>query len=450
MIELWKPYHMLRLVLPPQRLIPERVYRRSQYAFPFEADGRNCLFHVLTRQCYDLEGLKMPEGTVSGADLAQSVLLNQLVKDGFFVPAEKDEDAYYVEVIRLLRRLKHREGRVTFTILPTTACNARCVYCFEEGMVQQTMSPETAARTLDFICDTRRKEETLWLNWFGGEPLLGTHVIDRICRGLTERSIPFASNMTTNGSLIDENVLERMNGPWHIKKVAISMDGDEEAYFRRKKYYNYRDTYRQVIEAAGIMAGQGIDVNLRINVDWENLSGIDRFADDLERILEDPSVIRFYLQPLHSEWLKESIPDLWNQIGAYQMALESRGFSAYFRTEPRRLKLMRCPAHDPERHAIIAPDGGLYACDKCVPGTILGNIRNGIEDQAAFDSMAALPSVQEKCRGCAMLPECTTTTQCPLTLACCKETRHIQLLWALRREVAHLDAPAAADEEDDG
>jgi len=58
----------------------------------------------------------------------------------------------------------------SYTILPTTGCNARCYYCFEHGSKVMTMTRETAGEVVRFITEHCGPKKTVAIMWFGGEP----------------------------------------------------------------------------------------------------------------------------------------------------------------------------------------------------------------------------------------------------------------------------------------
>ena len=94
-------------------------------------------------------------------------------------------------------------------------------------MKATTMTPETVEQTIRYIISSHA-EEKVKIVWFGGEPLLGERIIDRISEGLTEADLPFKSTMISNGNLITSEIIEKMVGPWHLDRIQISMDGDED------------------------------------------------------------------------------------------------------------------------------------------------------------------------------------------------------------------------------
>ena len=111
-----------------------------------------------------------------------------------------------------------------FNILPTTHCNARCFYCFEKGMVPVSMTDESAEQTARFIISTHKAGKPVYISWFGGEPLLGKKHIDQICRRLYDAGIQYSSSMTTNGSLITSEIIEKMKSLWNLFHSMTSVD----------------------------------------------------------------------------------------------------------------------------------------------------------------------------------------------------------------------------------
>ncbi|MFR2168114.1 MAG: radical SAM protein [Coprococcus sp.] len=75
---------------------------------------------------------------------------------------------------------------MNITIYPTQACNARCFYCFEQKEQKYWMTEETADEVVDYITRTLSVDNELVFRWFGGEPLLGEKIIDRIITGVDD------------------------------------------------------------------------------------------------------------------------------------------------------------------------------------------------------------------------------------------------------------------------
>ena len=165
--------------------------------------------------------------------------------------------------------------------MPTLACNARCVYCYEAGMDPVTMSPETIQQTIQFI-RYNHDGKPVHLRWFGGEPLLRPEIIDQICIGLKQAGIDYKSAMTSNASLITSEIVKKMTGLWKLRKIQVSMDGSEQEYIRRKQYPVYHDEYYTVVRNINLLVKAGIRVSIRCNVDEDHCDSLPAFGDDLK------------------------------------------------------------------------------------------------------------------------------------------------------------------------
>ena len=144
------------------------------------------------------------------------------------------------------------------------------------------MSRDLTEKTISFILSSHRDGKLVYIEWFGGEPLLATEQIDRISHALQERHIEVIGGMVSNGSLVTDRIIEKMKTAWNIRSIQISMDGTEEQYIRRKQYYRYENEYRHVLENIARLAANGIFVNIRVNVDEGNVEDIPAFIQDLD------------------------------------------------------------------------------------------------------------------------------------------------------------------------
>jgi len=158
-------------------------------------------------------------------------LVEALTDNGFLLPEfieEYQRYAYYQHLLNdQFQDYRH------YTVALTSRCNARCIYCYEEGVPQYDMSLETAEKFTELLC---KSEKQIDLTWFGGEPLLKTDLIQYITKTLHENNKSFDSGVITNGSLLTEDMICRQFPEWGISWVQISLDGTKEEYLRRKCY----------------------------------------------------------------------------------------------------------------------------------------------------------------------------------------------------------------------
>ena len=413
---------LLRKVLPPQTPKPGVVYRPSLYAL--SVDGR--VWNTLTQQC--LEG-ELPAAARAGEGF------DGLIRDYMLVPEGKDECRFYESISALMRAYHQKKGYRGYTVLPTMACNARCVYCYEQGRPQNGMTAETAEQTLRFILSTHA-EETVNIGWFGGEPLLRPDVLSRICRGLMEAGVRYETTMISNGSLVTPDIVENMTGLWNLRHVQISMDGAEEDYIRRKCYGQPRDDYHTVLNGIGLMARAGIRVTVRCNVDEENWPGVPSFLRDLSAAIEAKDNVAVYFCPLNEVRSGDNDLDLWEKILAARAAVMKAGFRAGDSILGNGVfRIFHCMAD--MNNVVIGPDGSLYPCEHCPPAARFGDIWHGVTDEAARRAFCRTDQTREKCRRCPYLPLCTSFACCPVQDTHCREIRDLDVRDFVRRMGAH-------------
>ncbi|MCQ2498891.1 MAG: thioether cross-link-forming SCIFF peptide maturase [Lachnospiraceae bacterium] len=113
-------------------------------------------------------------------------------------------------------------------------CNLACKYCFaEEGEYhgrRALMSYEVGCKALDFLVANSGNRVNLEVDFFGGEPTMNFEVVKKLVeygRSLEEpNNKKFRFTLTTNGILLDDEMLEFINK--EMNNVVLSIDGRKE------------------------------------------------------------------------------------------------------------------------------------------------------------------------------------------------------------------------------
>ncbi|MBR6941130.1 MAG: thioether cross-link-forming SCIFF peptide maturase, partial [Clostridia bacterium] len=133
--------------------------------------------------------------------------------------------------------MKNREPVIKALCLHVShACNLNCEYCFAaQGKYHgqsSLMSFEVGRRALDFLIENSGSRRNLEVDFFGGEPLLNFEVVKQLvayARSVEkEKNKNFRFTLTTNGMLIDDDVIEFCNRECH--NVVLSLDGRKEIH----------------------------------------------------------------------------------------------------------------------------------------------------------------------------------------------------------------------------
>ena len=132
-------------------------------------------------------------------------------------------------------------------------CNLTCEYCFaSQGKYQgerALMSFEVGKQALDFLIAHSGSRRNLEVDFFGGEPLMNWDGVKRlVAYGREQEKIhnkKFRFTLTTNGMLIDDDVIEFANKEMH--NVVLSLDGRKEVHDRLRKTASGKGSYDIIV-----------------------------------------------------------------------------------------------------------------------------------------------------------------------------------------------------------
>ena len=132
-------------------------------------------------------------------------------------------------------------------------CNLNCSYCFaSQGKYhgdRALMSFEVGKRALDFLIENSGSRRNLEVDFFGGEPLMNFDVVKRLveyARNIEkEKNKNFRFTLTTNGVLIDDDVIDFCNK--EMSNVVLSLDGRKDVHDRFRVDYNGNGSFDKIV-----------------------------------------------------------------------------------------------------------------------------------------------------------------------------------------------------------
>ena len=280
-------------------------------------------------------------------------------------------------------------------------CNLNCEYCFaSQGKYhgeRALMSFEVGKRALDFLIENSGTRRNLEVDFFGGEPLMNWDVVkELVAYARVQEKIHnknFRFTLTTNGVLIDDDVIEFSNR--EMSNVVLSLDGRPEVHDRLRVDYMGRGSYDTIVPKFQefVKRRGGKNYYMRGTFTHKNVD----FTNDIFH-MADLGFTELSMEPVvcspedASALTQEDLPVLFDQyeILAKEMIKrkkEGNGFTFYH--------YMLDLTHGPciykrisgcgsgTEYMAVTPTGDLYPCHQFVGDTkyLLGNIWDGVTNK---------------------------------------------------------------------
>lgn len=439
----------MRQIVPPivltQKILEEpkpkegASYRLTAHCVQIEQPEGVLLYHTLTGELLLLE--KKEAEQLQKLSGAVPEALTGLIPHRVLVSRETNEIALADFVRGVAERFLGKDNVLTkYEIFTTTACNARCFYCFEAGAKTVTMTEETARAAGKYIAE-HCGGKPVHIEWFGGEPLVNARVIDVITDYLRQQGVEFDSGITSNGYLFDASMVSRAKENWSTKRVQITLDGTEEIYNRRKAYVDPEGSpFQRVLQNISLLLDAEIPVVVRLNMDENNEKDLYTLVDELAERFGGRSGFGVYLRVLMENLGVE--PPSYTEDVRCALAAKARALWEYFvrkgiaekRTLRQRLTFYSCCA-DNVNAATITPEGRLGRCETTCERGIWGSVFSDVRDEAMLRQWRERRSPEELCRACAFYPRCTRLKECVARAEQCspieREEKRLRLYQAI-------------------
>ena len=360
---------------------------------------------VATVSQSELKVINSPNDATSNKDLLQACVAN-----GFLVNKEELE---HKKVMALRHVNNFNTDHVGIQILPTTECNARCFYCYEENFSKETMDRETIEAVISFLLDYTEAAKHITIAWFGGEPLLQEKIIREIsCKLIPQfmdRGQTYDASIITNGSLITKDNIDSLKREYFIRNVQITIDGDPRVHLERKRFIDRSIKYSTILNAIKMLCEHEITTLVRINVDKLNYRNCLKAIDKLAETFEENKYLYVYASPLYSYKNHSSVfqQSELNEAfyGIYMKLLES-GLIKTIDALPISYINATCAAKM-INNIVIAPSGNIFKCEHLLddPQEIIGDVFSGLIYNEAFATWSCT-EIPLDCKTCKELPIC--------------------------------------------
>lgn len=432
MITVVEPQKHIVALWGKTKITDKNKFRLMRYTMRIDYQG-----HVLLQNTVTGQLVLLSREEISYIDNLPDMFTSvaeQLVDGHYLVPVDFDEHQQVVNMRHILRRLDQSNTKYVhqYRIFPTTACNARCYYCFEQGMQVATMTEDTARKVVEFIVKNTGPDKKVRIMWFGGEPTVASDRINQICSGLTENGIAFRSDMTTNGYLFDKEMIERAASIWHLKGVQITVDGTETNYNKIKSYRNVSgNPYKRVLNNIEMLLDKHISVGMRMNFDIANYQDFKNLVDEAVKRFHKNPYLNVSAYPIVGEYKQDGniVPHGSEEWFAEKMVELNEYARRVGVARPKKIlpsmRYIGCEA-DNDMAIGINPHGRLIKCGECFEDNqSIGNLQEGITNYELVSSWKSLADYQ-KCVECAFFPVCIRLGNCSAGDSCQFQDRNRQ------------------------
>jgi uncharacterized protein len=365
-------------------------------------------FLILDPELHDLFLAGEREGIENLADIHPDFYY-QLVDKEFVIKEDVDEIQRVKDLVHLID--KENEDTYSMIINPTMNCNFKCWYCYETHIKDSKMTEKTVLKISNHINLVLKNDKVKEFNlsWFGGEPLLyfnktvlplleGAYTI---CKS---KNVKFSSNFTTNGLLIDNDMLQKCK-EFGVNHFQITLDGHRDRHNEVRYISKERGSYDEIVENIKRTLRHEMYVTVRLNISDETLN--ENLKEIITDFLDVNSDYKKFLNfSFHKVWQEEKaidrdISELVDLFKKNKFIVTKQGDSDNVRNS--------CYA-DKKNQATINYNGEVFKCtardfkSENKEGDLLEN--GVIEWNSKFDERMDAKFKNPPCLECKILPIC--------------------------------------------
>ena len=352
---------------------------------------------------------------------SDEALINQLINQLYTAGSNHISDQDFTMMVNQLYNTMRFGPLTELELFLTENCNLRCEYCFVKEMRVNSIPLETARAAINFLVFYSGQKKDLNITFFGGEPLLEIEkVIDLIdyCDTIEAeiKSKKFHHAMTTNGTLLNEDILRRIQGRLNL---LLSIDGDEETHDKYRKNINGKGSFQSVISKLGLIKKYQPWLGTRMTILPDTVHKLFHNV----KFLYNQGINQFILGVASdSEWNQEAL-DIYERellrIGQYYLEMKANGEHIrmeFFEKSESDLQgkesMWGCRAG---RQTIsVNTKGDIYPCSKFLgyeeydcPEIRMGNIFEGITNIDFRKKMTEMTTDSYvQCMGCTEIDAC--------------------------------------------
>ena len=268
-------------------------------------------------------------------------------------------------------------------------CNLACNYCYMyelgdttwQNAPKQFMTPETVDLLASRVAEhaDEHTPERIGITFHGGEPLLAPPDYFAMVASALRQNVRLGTlldfSVQTNGTLLTQNYLDVFAE--HRIRVGLSLDGDQEANDRHRRYSHGGSSYERVMRAIDLLRqpqNNHIFANVIAVIDLENdpletyEALLDTGAKSVDFLLPNgnwdsrPDGKTSASDTPYAEWLKP-VFDAWFLRKHNFESIRIKSFDSMINLTAGKKSLMEGFGLEPVREIVVTNDGSIEKLD---------------------------------------------------------------------------------------
>lgn len=391
------------------------IVKNNYYVYDTYRNQILCISKELFREINTLQKVgihKYLKNPNSNQDVC--TLINQGFFKSNFIKNVAHPDTRYVK--ELIQR-----GMNQLVLEVTSACNFKCQYCHQTNISNRNvknMTFEIAKRGVDLLYEHSKDANEIIITFYGGEPLINFDLIKSIVEYSNQKFLvkPLVYNMTTNASLISDEILDFLVN--NNFSILISLDGDKKIQnVHRKFYIDGGDTF-QVVWSNITKIKNRYPTFFKNNIRFNAVAMPDQCIDDILSFFSQNDILTSSVSISNADlsgmdYTSSPIMQKKRELELTASSFEDN-YVDYINKIKNKSLIMSSwhhsgPCVPAVRRLFISVDGNFYPCEKvdCNIACIIGNINYGLDLNKIIKILNVGSLTKDECKKCWALRFCS-------------------------------------------
>lgn len=222
----------------------------------------------------EAERLKM---TREDKVLSDSAFSRDLFEKGYLSDEAEERKLYTNRYLDFLDSREKDEVQVFF--ITNYSCNFACTYCYQDqySNPDRELNPVIIDSFFSYI-KTRFAGRKKYITIFGGEPLLSGSKQKKLIASMLAKATDEKLDVciVTNGYTLEEYLPILQTGK--IREIQVTLDGTAQIHDGRRFLKGGGGTFEKIVKGIDACLSAGINVNLRMVTDRENIEDLPALA----------------------------------------------------------------------------------------------------------------------------------------------------------------------------